>query len=189
MKSILPIIILLSFMSCNNINKNTNEPKQDVINKTFVDSNNIVVYYHQSQDLESGKIDSIRIKMWYYHQVDIIINISNEGILNICTGRINYEESLPADFCESILSLTDSIFVRKIYPVEMSRKWKNTVIESGYLEISFMIYSRGRMYKRTVNFGPVNGPYNIEYSSAFLQLESSLISKLEYIYKSLEIDF
>lgn len=178
-KSILPIMmtLVLLLVCCTGVNQSANETIREMGDVVPADSNNKITNNHQYEDNRLGKVDSIYIDISYYYKAQISINNSNEGVLNLSANGINHNESLPDEFCAYVFSSVDSIFVKKIYPVEKSREWTNRVIESEYPTISFHIYSDGKKYKRTVNFGPVNGPYNIKYSDAFLRMKHSLINK------------
>lgn len=177
-------MLMMLLVCCNGVNKSANETIPEMDNVVSADSNNKITNNNQYEDNRPGDIDSVHIDISYYYKAQISINNSNKGVLNLSVKGINHNESLPNEFCAYVFSSVDSIFEKKIYPVEMSREWTNRVIESEYPIISFHIYSDGKKYKRTVNFGPVNGPYNIEYSDAFLRLKQSLMNKSDSIYES-----
>lgn len=177
------VMIMMLLVCCTGVNKSANETIREMDNVVSADSNNKITNNHQYEDNRPGKLDYIYIDISYYYKAQITINNSNEGVLNLSVKGINHNESLPAEFCAYVFSLVDMIFVKKIYPVEKSREWTNRVIESEYPTISFHIYSDDKKYKRTVNFGLVNGPYKIEYSDAFLRLKQSLMNKSDSIYE------
>lgn len=149
------------------------------------DSNKQIHAGHDNQYLESSDedelvgpafIDSARITMKYRYEVEFIVRADKKGYAAPTDSHFGHGFELSEDYCEDILLDMDSLFVKKVYPVVVSKVWHPYIKETDGRSVQYDItfYSDGRGYHRSIDYAGSSGFYDIEYSKAFERMAQNL---------------
>lgn len=152
---------------------------------TGCDSNKQIHTSHDNQYLESSDedelvgpafIDSARIIMKYRYEVEFIVRADNKGYAAPTDSHFGHGFELSEDYCNEILLDMDSLFVKKVYPVVVSKVWHPYIKETDGRSVQYDItfYSNGRGYHRSIDYAGSSGFYDIEYSKAFERMAQNL---------------